>query len=107
MMMGLHSSLIFLLFALIFTAIGQLLFRLYYVRANKKYLAAALGSFVVVPLFSYIALLNLTLAFVYMSTALIHILVLSMSRVFLKEQLTRKQIISMSLIVMGIIVFNL
>lgn len=106
-MTGPHLSLAYLLFALVFTAIGQLLFRLYYVRTKKIYLAAALGTFMTVPLFSYLALLNLTLAFVYMSTALIHVLVLIMSRVCLKEQLSTKQFFSMSLIIIGIVVFNL
>jgi len=105
-MTGLNLSLTYLLFALVFTAIGQLLFRLYYVHEKKIYLATALGTFITVPLFSYFALLNLTLAFVYMSTALIHVLVLIMSRLFLKERLSRNQFISMSLIVIGIIVFN-
>lgn len=105
-MIGLHASLVSLLFTLLSTAVGQLLFRMYYVRKKKIYLAAALGTFLAVPLLSYLALVNLTLAFVYMSTALIHVLVLIMSHMFLKEHLTRKQYISMSLIVVGIIVFN-
>jgi drug/metabolite transporter (DMT)-like permease len=105
-MIGLHASLVSLLFTLLSTAVGQLLFRMYYVRKKKIYLAAALGTFLAVPLLSYLALVNLTLAFVYMSTALIHVLVLIMSHMFLKEHLTSKQYISMSLIVVGIIVFN-
>jgi len=106
-MISLHESLVSLLFTLLFTAAGQLLFRMYYVRKKKIYLASALGAFLAVPLLSYLALLNLTLAFVYMSTALIHVLVLIMSHMFLKEHLTLKQYVSMSLIVVGIIVFNL
>jgi len=105
-MITLHSSFVSLLFALLSTSVGQLLFRMYYVRTKKIYLAAALGTFLAVPFFSYLALLNLTLAFVYMSTALVHVLVLIMAHMFLKEHLTRKQYISMSLIVIGIIVFN-
>jgi drug/metabolite transporter (DMT)-like permease len=106
-MIGLHASLVSLLFTLLFTAVGQLLFRMYYVRKRKIYLATALGTFLAVPVLSYLALLNLTLAFVYMSTALIHVLVLIMSHMFLKEHFTQKQYISISLIVVGIIVFNL
>ena len=105
-MFDLNSSLASLLAALVFTTVGQLLFRLYYVRTKKIYFAAALGTFMAVPVFSYLALLNLTLAFVYMSTALIHVLVLILSHIFLHEQFTKKQFISISLIVMGIIVFN-
>ena len=105
-MIGVHASLACLLFALVFTAIGQLFFRLHYVRTKKTYLAVALGMFASVPLLSYLALLNLTLAFVYMSTALIHVLVLTMSHLFLKERITGKQFSSISLIIIGIIVFN-
>jgi drug/metabolite transporter (DMT)-like permease len=105
-MIGLHASLVSLLFTLLSTAVGQLLFRMYYVRKKMIYLVTALVMFLAVPLLSYLALVNLTLAFVYMSTALIHVLVLIMSHMFLKEHLTRKQYISMSLIVVGIIVFN-
>lgn len=106
-MIALHFSLASLLFALLSTAAGQLLFRMYYVYKRKTYLTAALCTFLAVPLFSYVALINLTLAFVYMSTALTHVLVLAMSHVFLKERFTRKQHISMSLIIIGIIVFNI
>jgi drug/metabolite transporter (DMT)-like permease len=106
-MISQHLSLLSLLFALFFTAVGQLLFRMYYVRTNKIYIVTALGMFVAVPVFSYLALLNLTLAFVYMSTALTHVLVLIMSHIFLKEQLAKKQYVSMSLIIAGIIIFNL
>ena len=105
-MIGTHSSFVFLLLALLCTSVGQLLFRMSYVRTKKIYLAASLGTFLAVPVFNYFALLNLTLAFVYMSTALTHVLVLIMSHMFLKEHLTRKQYVSMSLIVVGIITFN-
>lgn len=106
-MIGLHLSLAFLLFALLGTSVGQLLFKMHYVYAKKIYLIAALGVFLTVPVFNYLALLNLPLAFVYMSTAVTHVLVLGMSNLFLNESLTRKQYVSMSLIVLGIITFNL
>lgn len=106
-MIDLHASYVSLASALLATAVGQMLFRMYYVRTRKIYLAAALGTFLAVPLFSYLALLNLTLAFVYMSTALIHVMVLALSCLFLKERLTERQYISMALIIAGIVTFNL
>jgi drug/metabolite transporter (DMT)-like permease len=105
-MISLHVSLLSLICALLATSVGQLMFRMYYVHTKKLYLAFALGSFLAVPLFSYLALLNLTLAFVYMSTALIHVLVLIMAQMFLREHLTRRQYISISLIITGTLVFN-
>lgn len=106
-MIDLYASLASLMLSLLVTATGQLLFRMYYVRTKTIYLVASLGTFLAVPVFSYLALLNLSLAFVYMSTALIHVLVLIMSNIFLGEHLAGKQYISMFLIVIGIIVFNL
>jgi len=101
-----HISMASLCLALLLTAVGQLLFRMYYVRCHKSYLAFALGTFLVVPVFSYFALLNLSLAFVYMSTAFTHVLVLGFSYVFLNEHLETKQYISMAFIVFGIVIFN-
>lgn len=105
-MISAPASLASLALALLSTAIGQMLFKMYYLRTNKQYLIAAMITFLAVPLFSYLALLNLTLAFVYMSTAMIHVLVLAMSHYFLDEVLTRKHYVSMSLIILGIITFN-
>lgn len=105
-MIGHYESFVALVFALMATAVGQLLFKMYYVRGKKIYLTAAFGTFVMVPLFSYLALLNLTLAYVYMSTALIHVMVLYLSYWFLREELAPTQYISVALILVGIIVFN-
>lgn len=105
-MIGMHSSLTSLFFALLFTALGQMLFRMHFLRTGKKYLIAALVTFMAVPICNYLALLNLTLALVYMSTALTHVMVLMMSHFFLKERLTIKHYISMSLIVLGIATYN-
>jgi len=88
------------------TAVGQLLFRMHYVRAGKVYLVAAFSTFLAVPAFSYFALLNLSLSFVYMSTALIHVMVLFLSYVFLHERMSSRQLASTALIVAGILVFN-
>jgi drug/metabolite transporter (DMT)-like permease len=79
---------------------------MYYVHLRKIYLAAALSTFLAVPLFSYLALIHLTLAFVYMSTALTHVMVLILSRMFLKEHITCRQYLSIVLIVIGIVIFN-
>lgn len=100
------SSVLCLAIALFATATGQLLFKMYYVRARKVFLFSALGTFIVVPAFSYLALLNLSLAAVYMSTAFTNVLVLVMSRVFLKESIAGRHLIAMGFIVAGIVIFN-
>lgn len=104
---SLPQSLTALIFALVLTATGQILFRMHYQRTGHLYLAAALGTFAIVPLLIYFALLNLTLALVYMSTALVHVLVLIMSRLVLGEQLVKRHYLAIMLITAGIIVFNL
>lgn len=105
-MIGLDLSLLCLAAALLLTATGQLFFRLHYVRDGRIYLVLALGTFMLVPFFSYLALRNLTLATVYMSTALIHVLVLALSHFFLKERISGRQYFPISLIIAGIIIFN-
>lgn len=102
-----HYSIISLVFALLLTAVGQLLFRMSFVYNKKGYLAASLSTFLAVPFFSYLSLLNLTLSLVYMSTALTHVLVLVFSYIFLNERIPDTQYLPISLIIIGIIVFNL
>ncbi len=100
------SSLLCLAIALFATATGQLLFKMYYVRARRVFLFSALGTFIIVPAFSYLALLNLSLAAVYMSTAFTNVLVLVMSRIFLDEIIAKRHMIAMAFIVAGIFIFN-
>lgn len=88
------------------TALGQLLFKMYYINGRTGYVIFAVGMFVTVPVFSYLALANLSLAIVYMSTALTHVLVVVMSRIVLHEMLSRRRIVAGGLIVLGVVLFN-
>ncbi len=85
---------------------AQLLFRMYHVKSSSIFLIGALILFLLVPFFSYFSLINLPLSFVYMSTALTHVLVLLLSNYFLKEVISMKQRIAISIIIVGIIMFN-
>jgi len=100
-------SLLYVLLVVLFTATGQLLFRMHFLRSRRTYLVAALGTFLTVPLFSYLALRNLSLAFVYMSSAFTHVLVPILSRVFLDERIGARKALSIALITLGVITFNL
>lgn len=93
--------------ALLSTALGQLFFKMHFAKRQKRYFIGAMLSFVCIPVFSYLALINLTVSAVYMSTALTHIMVLLASYLFLKEKLSTKQGVSIMLIISGITVFNL
>jgi len=99
-------SVICLTIALIGTAIGQLFFKMHYQHTGKIFLFSALGTFAMVPVFSYLALLNLSLAVVYMSTALTSVLVLVLSHFFLNERITKQHMMAMVFIVFGVLLFN-
>tara|TARA_R110000822_G_scaffold193550_2_gene331997 strand:- start:62 stop:379 length:318 start_codon:yes stop_codon:yes gene_type:complete len=105
--MSTNISIISLCVALLSTALGQLLFKIYFKKKKNKYFVGAMTSFLCIPLFSYLALINLTISAVYMSTALTHVLVLIGSYTFLEEKLSTYQYMSMTLIISGITVFNL
>ena len=99
--------LVYLLLAVTLTGIGQLLFRMHYLRAGYAHLTAALGTFLAVPLLNYLALRILPLGTVYMSAAVTHILVTIMSRVVLHERISGRKALSILLITLGILTFNL
>lgn len=107
MTIGMVPSIVGLVIALLATAIGQLLFKLHYQRPGNRYLYGALGTFILIPPVTYVALVNISLAAVYMSTALSNVLVLVMSRVVLKERISRRHAMAATLIIVGIMVFNL
>ena len=107
MTIGMAPSIVSLIVALLATAIGQLLFKLHYHRPGNGYLYAALGTFILIPPVTYVALLNISLAAVYMSTAISNVLVLIMSRAVLKERITKRHVTAAVLIIAGIVVFNL
>lgn len=90
---------------LIMVAVGQTFFKLFAMRTNWLLLGLAGISLITATLTNYIALQGLALGLVYMSTALTHLLVLLLSRVVLKETLTRDHAIAMSLIISGLIVY--
>ena len=95
-----------LIAALTGTALGQLNFKLFFVRNKQgKYLLFALLFFCTVPLCSYIALHRLTIGLVYMCTAVTQLVVLGLSYFVLKEKLNRHHAIALLLILTGIVVY--
>jgi drug/metabolite transporter (DMT)-like permease len=96
-----------LVFALIATAFGQILFKLYFAKKNIYILGLALGLFIVTPALSFIAQMQLPLDVVYMSTASTYIMVLFLSRFFLHETISYRQILGALVIASGIIIYYL
>jgi uncharacterized membrane protein len=93
--------------AVLLTAVGQLLYKLYFIKKNRAYVIGAVATFIAVPAFNYLALATLSIDVVYMATALTVILVMLASYLFLNEHINRKQVIGTILITIGIIVYNL
>lgn len=97
----------FLALAVLFTALGQLLYKLSFVHNKRYFLALAIFAFLFVPLFNYRALMDLTIDTVYLATSAIVVLVLLFSSVFLKERINKQRIVGAIFIILGITLYNL
>jgi drug/metabolite transporter (DMT)-like permease len=94
--------------ALTGTAFGQLSYKLYFVRGRSpRMLVAALGLFVLAQVGFFVALTHLEVGVVYMSTGLVHLLVITLSRVVLKEHITRDHLVAVALIAAGLVIYAL
>jgi multidrug transporter EmrE-like cation transporter len=67
----------------------------------------AYGLFLLVTVFTVYALRDLPLKVFYSLTALNFIVVLGLSVVFLNEEVSRDKMVAISLIALGVVVFNL
>jgi drug/metabolite transporter (DMT)-like permease len=88
------------------TSFGQLLYKMYFSRKKLSILMAAVFFFLFAPLCSYVALQELTIGTVYMSTAATQIVVLAASGIVLKERLHPHHFVAALFIVAGIVLFN-
>lgn len=95
----------FLAVALLSTALSQFLLKLYHVRSKIYLVVLALCLFGSIPVFSYLALRELELSTVYVSTAITQVMVLFLSKQFLHEKITQDMAKSIGLILAGIVVF--
>lgn len=100
-------SFFFLGCAIVFTAAAQTLYKLFAENRKLPFLISTIALFVATPIMSYLALRELSLGVVYMSTGLTYILVLMSSRFVLRESVEKRQIFAVALIVAGVGVFNL
>ncbi len=96
-----------LLFAIVFTTAGQLLFKEFTTRKKKPVLFFAILCFVLTPLCAYGALRGFSIDIVYMATSITIALVMAGARVFLHEPLSGRQLASAGLIILGVIIYNL
>jgi drug/metabolite transporter (DMT)-like permease len=89
------------------TALAQVAFKSYFKRRSNLALAAAVGFFLLVPFTTYQALKGMSLATVYVATAASQLLVVLISLAFMGEHYSRRQYLGFSLVLAGIIVYNL
>lgn len=100
------SAWLWLALAILATAAGQLLFKQASVRRARALTLLAIVSFCVAPAAAYMALRDLDLATVYVSTVLSQLLVVLASLLWFGEHYRRRQWLGLALIVAGVLVFN-
>jgi multidrug transporter EmrE-like cation transporter len=92
--------------ALVATAAGQVLFKYASSRRSRPLVIATILLFCLVPPASFLALRGLSLATVYISTALAQLLAVGAAMAVFGERYSRFQWIGLALILFGVGVFN-
>lgn len=98
---------IYLACSVIFTALGQLFYKLFWQDRKIVFLILTIISFVLVPFFNYLALIQIPLDVVYMFMSNNIVLVLLLSVIILGEKMYYKQYIGAGIIILGIVIYNL
>lgn len=98
---------LWLALALAATATGQLAFKSASTRGSRWLLLLAIATFGIAPPASYMALRGLSLATVYVSTAISQLVVVLVSIALFGERYVLRQWLALALILVGIAVFNL
>ena len=94
--------------ALASTAFAQLSYKLYFVRGRPlRMLGTALTLFLLAQLGFFFALTQLEVGVVYMSTGLVHLLVIALSKFVLDEDITRDHVVAVAMIATGLVVYAL
>ena len=92
--------------ALLCTAFAQFFYKLYYVRDRQRsMLLRALVLFALAQLGFFFALTRLDIGVVYMSTGMIQVLMLALSRFALGENVTGNHVVAVMLIVGGLAMY--
>lgn len=101
------SAVSWLALSLFCVALAQVAFKSYFKERQWPVLACAISFFLLVPFTTYNALKGLPLATVYVATAASQLLVVLISLAFMGEHYSKRQYVGFSLVLAGIIVFNL
>ncbi len=98
---------IYALMGVVFTALGQLLYKQYFNRKQKIFLGLAILFFISVPYWNYKALTRLSIDLVYMLASLTILIVVTFSIGLFGEKVSKQQWLAAALIILGIILYNI
>lgn len=96
-----------LLLAIMATAFGQFYYKKYSLSKQISFLVLAIVMFISAPVFSYLALKELSIDTVYMFTSLTILVVIGLSKYYLNEKIDRQKVIGILLILIGIIFYGI
>lgn len=96
----------YLAFAIIFTAVSQILYKSFFTTRYWSGLIIAVMLFILTPIMAYMALKTLSLGTVYMATGLTYVLIVILAKYLLGETISRRKLQGIILIVSGVIIFN-
>ena len=98
---------LWLAIAIAATTAGQLLFKHASVKRSRAFTLYAIISFCIAPIAAFMALHSLSLATVYICTAISQLFVVLASMILFDERYNRQQWTGLALILAGVILFNL
>lgn len=92
--------------AIVATAVGQLFYKRASTARSRRLTVVAVGFFCLAPPSAYMALQQLSLVTVYVSTVISQLIVVMVSLTLFRERYSPRQWMALALILAGIIVFN-
>ena len=106
LVVSLPVSIVALSFALLATAFSQTLYKSYFMDKRLYKLLGCAVLFAMIPVASYFALQNMGVHYVYTSTAISQVIIIVLAKLLLGEAISKRKTIAVSLIVVGIVLFN-
>jgi len=91
--------------AILSTSFGHIFYKIYVISKNKWLLMSTGLTFILIPFWSYLALRDLTIAQVYLSTALVPVITTFSGAFILKEKVNKHNFIGLILIFLGTILY--
>jgi len=93
--------------AVFLSAVGHVLYKYYVMTEKLLFLILTVVIFISIPLFSFLALRDLTIAQVYLCTATVPLMTTLGAKIFIKEIISKHHFIGLVLITSGTITYIL